>query len=149
MTISQTIISIDPGREKCGIAVVHKEKGVLKQAIIDTINLATTIEQLTSSYHIETIIMGDGTSSKDAKKTLEKIKDIDQSITLILVDEYRTTDEGRLRYWRENPPKGLKRLIPVTMQVPPCPVDDYVAVILAERYFLMNKQVLNENITKT
>jgi RNase H-fold protein (predicted Holliday junction resolvase) len=135
VTINQTIISIDPGREKCGMAVVHKEKGVLQQAIINTINLATTVEQLTNDYHTNTIIMGDGTSSKEAKKNLEKINNNGQPLTLILVDEYRTTDEGRLRYWRENPPKGLKRLIPVTMQVPPCPVDDYVAVILAERYF--------------
>lgn len=139
MTINQTIISIDPGREKCGIAVVHKEKGVLKQAVIDTINLITTVEQLTSNYNISTIIMGDGTSSKETRKNLEKINNNEQHLTLVLVDEYRTTDAGRLRYWRENPPKGLKRLIPVTMQVPPCPVDDYVAVILAERYFSSNK----------
>ncbi|AIF53747.1 Holliday junction resolvase RuvX [Pelosinus sp. UFO1] len=135
MTINQTIISIDPGREKCGIAVVHKEKGVLKQAVIDTINLVTTVEQLTNNYNTNTIIMGDGTSSKEAEKKLKELEKNEKSMTLILVDEYRTTDEGRLRYWRENPPKGLKRLIPVTMQVPPCPVDDYVAVILAERYF--------------
>jgi len=30
------------------------------------------------------------------------------------------------------------RLIPVTMRTPPVPVDDYVAVILAERFFRQN-----------
>ena len=31
-------------------------------------------------------------------------------------------------YWKANPPNGWRRLIPVTMQVPPVPVDDFVAV---------------------
>ena len=52
------------------------------------------------------------------------------------IDEMCLADvELLFDYWREHPPRGLMRLIPVTMQVPPVPVDDYVAVILAERYF--------------
>jgi RNase H-fold protein (predicted Holliday junction resolvase) len=134
--MDQTIISIDPGREKCGIAVVHRQKGILNKSIIETPNLSTIIEEWLTKYQTRSIIMGNGTSSKEAKKLLENIKIDGVSISVILVDEYRTTDEGRRRYWKENPPQGLRRLIPVTMQTPPQPVDDYVAVILAERYFL-------------
>ena len=138
MTTNQTIISIDPGREKCGIAVVDKQMGVLHKNIIETHNLSSAIEEYLTKYQTRTVIMGNGTSSKQAQSSLEKIIMNGQSISVILVDEYRTTDEGRRRYWLENPPQGLWRLIPVTMQTPPQPVDDYVAIILAERFLKKN-----------
>lgn len=134
MTINQTIISIDPGREKCGIAAVNKLNGVLYKGIIATQTLSSNIEELTTKYQTRIVIMGNGTSSKEAKKLLEAIEINGEGLKITLVDEYRTTDDGRRRYWRENPPQGLRRLIPITMQTPPLPVDDYVAVILAERY---------------
>ncbi len=140
MTIDQTIISIDPGREKCGIAAVHQEKGVLQKNIIPTQDLPSIIQEWLTKYDTEIVIMGNGTSSRDAKNLLEKILINGQAIAVTLVDEYRTTDDGRRRYWQENPPQGFWRLIPVTMQTPPQPVDDYVAVILAERYLeIVNK----------
>jgi RNase H-fold protein (predicted Holliday junction resolvase) len=132
--MNQTIISIDPGREKCGIAAVDYEKGVVDKNIIETQKLPFIIEEWLTKYQTSTVIMGNGTSSKEAKRLLEKIIIDGESIHVTLVDEYRTTDEGRKRYWRENPPQGLRRFIPVTMQTPPQPVDDYVAIILAERY---------------
>ena len=135
MTENQTIISIDPGREKCGIAVVHRQKGILNKSVIETSSLSTIIEEWINKYQTRNVIMGNGTSSKEAKKLLEHIDINGEPLSIILVDEYRTTDEGRRRYWRENPPRGLRRLLPVTMQTPPQPVDDYVAVILAERYW--------------
>ena len=52
----------------------------------------------------------------------------------MVVDEYRTTEMAKKEYWKVNPPRGLKKLIPLGMQVPPVPVDDFVAVILARRY---------------
>ncbi len=134
MTTNQTIISIDPGREKCGIAAVHQEKGVLHKSIVNTQDLPSIIEELLTKYQTKIVIMGNGTSSKEAKRSLEKIIINEQFLSVVLVDEYRTTDDGRRRYWQENPPKGLRRFIPVTMQTPPQPVDDYVAIILAERY---------------
>ena len=133
--MSQIIIAIDPGREKCGLAVVDQQSGVLSQQIIETKALPTVVEQLRATYHITKVVLGDGTSSQVAKERLEKSRQADQPFMIELIDERHSTDQARKRYWREHPPTGLKRLIPVTMQVPPRPVDDYVAVILAERYF--------------
>lgn len=142
--MNQTIISIDPGREKCGIAAVHREKGVLQKNIIPTQDLTTIIPEWLSTYHTKIVIMGNGTSSKDAKNLLEQIMINGQALKVTLVDEYRTTDDGRRRYWQENPPQGFWRLIPVSMQTPPNPVDDYVAVILAERYLEnVNRRLTN------
>lgn len=137
--MNQTIIAIDPGREKCGIAVVHFRKGVLTQQVINTPELNPVIQKLSTDYNTSIVVIGDRTSSKEAKHYLEQIKIAGRSLTITLIDEHHSTDQARRRYWQANPPKGFKRLIPVTMQVPPRPVDDYVAVILAERYFTKEK----------
>ena len=132
--MEKVIIAIDPGREKCGIAVVEKMSGVLYQEVVETKELITIVKELSEKYQTVTIIMGNGTSSDKAKKHIET-ELAEEKIELKLIDEYRTTDAAKIRYWQANPPRGLKKLIPTTMQVPPVPVDDYVAVILAERYF--------------
>ena len=51
-----------------------------------------------------------------------------------LVDEHHSSEEGRRRYFQANPPKGWRRLLPIGLQTPPKPYDDYVAILLAERY---------------
>lgn len=127
------IISIDPGREKCGVAVVAKEAGVLWKQVVDTAQLIDVVKRLAAEFYSDRIVLGNGTSSDQVCNKLE-MAFLEESMTLELVDEYRTTDDAKIRYWKENPPRGLKRLIPTSMQVPPVPVDDYVAVILAERY---------------
>lgn len=129
------VLAIDPGREKCGLAVVHKEQGVICKTIIATPELAEATASLAASYNLTTVIIGNSTTSRTAQAELAAISVNGKKITLISVNEYRSTDEARKRYWRDNPPKGLKRLIPTGLQVPPVPVDDYAAVILAERYF--------------
>lgn len=137
--MNQIIIAIDPGREKCGIAVVHQQEGVFIQQVINTAELKTVVQKLSIEYNTSKIVIGDRTSSREAKHNLESINIDDQMLTIALVDEHHSTDQARQRYWQANPPKGFKRLIPVTMQVPPRPIDDYVAVILAERYFKNNQ----------
>jgi len=137
--MNQIIIAIDPGREKCGIAVVHRNKGVVSQQVIQTAELTNVVQELITAHHISRIVLGDRTSSREAKQTLERINTADRPLTITLVDEHQSTDQARLRYWQVNPPQGYRRLIPVTMQVPPGPIDDYVAVILAERYFRQDK----------
>lgn len=133
--MDEMIIAVDPGREKCGIAVVHQQRGVLMQEVIGTSQLTVVVTELLAQYKGSMILIGDGTSSREAKVRLEQLSVDSQSTKIIFIDERHSTDQARERYWQEHPPKGLMRFIPVTMQVPPKPVDDYVAVILAERYF--------------
>ena len=49
------------------------------------------------------------------------------------------TVQGRKLYFQENPPKGWKKLIPLGMQVPPVPVDDYAAIVIGRKYLKDNK----------
>ena len=129
------IIAIDPGREKCGLAVVDRQLGVREKKIIATHDLETAVKQLTENYATYTIIIGDRTHSRALQKELQAVQVQGNTLTVIPVNEHRSSDEARTRYWQEHPPKGLKKLIPVTLQSPPVPIDDYVAVILAERYY--------------
>lgn len=94
------------------------------------------IKSLLEKYIIKTIVMGNGTSSKK-KYDLLKREFIDRDI--VLINEYRTTDEARKLYFQENPPKGWKKLIPLGMQVPPVPVDDYAAIVIGRKYLKDNK----------
>lgn len=138
--MADCVIAVDPGREKCGVAVVNKATGPLWQAVIATENLKEKVTQLALQYNLTTLVLGDRTSSGKARATLSGIRINDSVLDVVSVDEHRSTDMARQYYWRQHPPRGLKRLIPLTLQVPPVPVDDYVAVILAERYFAANCQ---------
>lgn len=129
------ILAIDPGRDKCGVAAVAESGQVLYRAVVPRENLSSVAEVLVSQHEISLIVVGNGTTSEAAVRTLQNINSFGHKHNIVSINEYRSTDEARKRYWRENPPRGLMRFIPTTMQVPPVPVDDYVAVILAERYF--------------
>lgn len=134
--MNDEILAIDPGREKTGIAIL-KNSDVLEHKIINSEELVQIIKSLLEKYIIKTIVMGNGTSSKK-KYDLLKREFIDRDI--VLINEYRTTDEARKLYFQENPPKGWKKLIPLGMQVPPVPVDDYAAIVIGRKYLKDNKQ---------
>lgn len=133
--MNDEILAIDPGREKTGIAIL-KNSDVLEHEIINSEELVQIIKSLLGKYIIKTIVMGNGTSSKK-KYDLLKREFIDRDI--VLINEYRTTDEARKLYFQENPPKGWKKLIPLGMQVPPVPVDDYAAIVIGRKYLKDNK----------
>lgn len=124
-----SIAAIDPGREKCGFAVLKDTGETLYQTVLETAHLAEAVEEASVKYGFTILLLGDGTTSGEAKKRLH-----DLSVDIVVVDEKYTTEDARRMYWEAHPPKGWRRLIPVTMQLPPVPVDDYVAVLLAKRY---------------
>lgn len=125
------ILAIDPGREKCGIAVLNDKKEILLRQVIATKDLAKAVQEISRNDSEYVLVMGNGTSSRSAGKLLQQVT----GQKIVFVDEYRTTDAARVRYWQENPPQGWRKLLPVSLQVPPVPVDDYAALLLAERYY--------------
>ena len=124
------VLGVDPGREKCGIAVVSKEE-VLTQRVVSRREFLDVVIRLLDEYDVESIVLGDGTGSGEF---LAEIRGALPDVNVETVDERSTSEEARGRYWIHHRPKGWRRLLPTTMQVPPEPYDDYVAVILAERY---------------
>ena len=126
--MSRPVLAIDPGREKCGVAVLASDGRVFVQRVVTTAELDAAVGALIRAYE-PNVIMGNGTTSADAKKRVEAL-----GVSVTLVDEYRTTDAAKCAYWEAHPPRGWRRLMPRGMLVPPVPVDDFVAVILAQRF---------------
>lgn len=127
------ILSIDPGKNKCGLAVVAEDGKVLEKKVIEQRNLSAAVQYIAAQYRIKIILVGQGTFGK---RTGKEILKLDLKANLIFVAEKYSTFEARRRYWKENPPTGWLRFIPTSFRTPPVPVDDYAAVILAERFQL-------------
>lgn len=125
------ILAIDPGRDKCGIAVVTFAGEVLAQEVISADALGARAGELARRHGVSVIVVGDRTGADAALEALESAL---PEIETAAVNEHRSTEEARRLYFREHPPHGWRRLIPVSLQSPPRPYDDYVAVILAQRY---------------
>lgn len=135
-SLTNTLVSIDPGRDKCGFAALSTNGEVLFKKVIATQDLEKEIAEHREKFNFDTIVIGNGTTSKIAKGRIESAF---SDLTIKVIDEYKTTEMARGEYFKENPPKGWRKFIPVTMQTPPVPVDDYVAVILAKKYLGSDK----------
>ncbi len=125
------ILAIDPGREKCGIAVVGLDGQVLHREIVPTKEIAAAALRLVEAYRAARLVVGDRTAAKDVCRALAvaRIRLVPQ-----MVDEHRSSEQARRRFFAENPPRGWRRLLPTTLLTPDRPYDDLVAALLAERY---------------
>lgn len=131
----QILISIDPGSAKTGLAVLSGDKKVLEKKIISTNDIENEIISCINRFKPDIIVIGNATWSKKIKLL---VKSVAGNIPLLMVNEKHSTERARLRYFQENPPRGIWKLLPVTMQVPKEPYDDYAAIILAEEYLDRN-----------
>src|SRR4028118_840863 len=127
------ILGFDPGRDKCGLAVMGKQRQLLHHQVVSSQEAIATLQQLCQQFAIETIVKGDQTTAKSWKQKI--LQSLEESVPIILVDERYSTLEARDRYWQMYPPKGFGRLIPKGLREPPRPIDDIVAILLIERYF--------------
>lgn len=124
-------LGFDPGRDKCGVAIVDSQRQVIEHQVIDSQKAIAVLAQLTKKYDPELMVIGDGTTSAAWLKQIEsQIPDLE----IITVNETNSTLEARDRYWLMYPPRGFQRLVPQSLRVPPRPVDDIVAILLIERY---------------
>ena len=132
MPEEEIIIAIDPGTKKCGYAVVNSNLSVLRREVTSIEGIIKTIEDSFNVYKIDEIILGNGTNYKNIEK---RLKNHFPELKIILVEEEFSTLEARKKYFEAHPPRGIFKLIPLSLRVPPCYYDDFVAVILAEKYF--------------
>jgi RNase H-fold protein (predicted Holliday junction resolvase) len=127
------ILAIDPGSKKCGLAIVGAQREVVVQTIVATPAVVAAVNEQVKHYPITVIVIGNRTRSKEIQKALQPVQ-----LPLVLVEEDNSTLEGRYRYLRDHT-TGLARLLPIGLRVPKQPYDDYVAVILAERYLKLHR----------
>ncbi|MGE5507714.1 MAG: hypothetical protein ACM3RP_04375 [Chitinophagales bacterium] len=132
--IGTYIAAVDPGKDKAGLALVGADGRVVEQLILAPAAVAARLKAWQAAYPVEAIVLGDRTRSADFRRRLADEGVTGPACPLVTVDEHFSTQEARRRYLEANPGRGLARWLPVSLRSPDRPVDDYVAVILAERY---------------
>ena len=114
----------------------HDEPEVLHQSVVETESLSCELAELCSRFVPDVLVVGDGTTSSAAAE----IARATEAAPVELVDEKHSSEVARRRFFQLNPPRGWRRLVPTSLQTPPVPYDDYVAVVLAERYLDLRDQ---------
>ena len=134
-TPTVTLLAVDPGRAKCGLAVVAGPEPiqVLGRTVTETERLTLEVAALRRRYpQITRLIIGDGTGSATLRRALAAaVPDLSPEV----VPEHGTSALARVRFMAENPARGWRRVLPPGLRAPERPYDDYVAVLLAETYF--------------
>jgi hypothetical protein len=103
---------------------------LLWRAIGKPESIETDLDRANGIEPYNLIIVGAGTRSRPL---VHRIREHLPSVGILVVDEQDTSLLARERYWEHHQRRGWRRLIPATLQLPPEPVDDFVAMILAER----------------
>lgn len=124
------VLGVDPGRQKVGLAVIDDQGEILWRAIVPVVELGTAIREALDKYSPPVMALGGSTASGGAKTILAGVG---AKVDIRVVDEKNSTLEARALYWEAHPPAGWRRLIPRSLQVPPEPVDDFAAAVVARR----------------
>jgi RNase H-fold protein (predicted Holliday junction resolvase) len=125
----KTVLGVDPGTRKVGYALVGGDGTTLVRGIEEIGAFADRIDRLAATHCIVAIALGGGTNVHSVRQVLAGI-----ALPVDLVDEHETTLEARTLYFADNPPRGWRRLIPAGLLLPPRPIDDYAAVLIARRW---------------
>lgn len=125
------ILAIDPGTRKVGYAVLAADGSVLAQGIAANDDLAARAADLATEHTPVAIALGRGTNVAPVRAALVAL-----GLPIGLVDERETTLKARALYFAEHPPRGWRRLIPRSLQLPPRPIDDYAAILIGRRYLV-------------
>jgi RNase H-fold protein (predicted Holliday junction resolvase) len=127
-----TVLAIDPGLHKCGVAVCVPG-AVLARAIVPPGEVPRVVVAWAGQHRIDVIVVGGGTGSREIMAALAGLRASGRLPPVAAEEERDSTLAARRRYFEEHPPTGWRRLIPRSFQVPPEPYDDYAAVVIAER----------------
>ena len=135
------VITIDPGKSKCGLVLAElSEKKVYEAIIVKSELLANYVRNLITVEVISQIIIGNGTTSRDIREKLHFFKK-----EIITFEEKNTTYRAKARYFELFPISGLKFLIPREVFILNKNLDAISALIILEDYckmkFSMNKDI--------
>ena len=135
------LISIDPGKYKCGMVLVDvKNKKVVEAIILKTEFVEDYVGNLNTVEDISKVIIGNGTFSRDIIQKLNFLKK-----EIITFEEKNTTYRAKSRYFELFPINGLKFLIPKEIFILNKNLDAISALIILEDYCKI-KFALNQNI---
>ena len=135
------LISIDPGKFKCGLVLAEiSKKKVYKAIIIKSELIEDYVKNLNTVEEISKIIIGNGTTSENIKGKLNFFKR-----EIITFEEKNTTYRAKKRYFELFPISGLKFFIPREVFILNKNLDAISALIILEDFCKM-KFTLDQNI---
>ena len=135
------IISIDPGKYKCGLVLAEiSEKKIQKAIILKSELIEDYVRNLNNFEDISKIIIGNGTTSRKIREKLNFFKK-----EIIIFEEKNTTYRAKARYFELLPISGFKFLIPREVFLLNKNLDAISALIILEDYCQI-KFTLNQNI---
>ena len=135
------LITIDPGKSKCGLVLAEiSEKKVYEAIILKSELLENYVRNLITAEDISKIIIGNGTTSREIREKLYFFKK-----EIIFFEEKNTTYRAKARYFQLFPISGLKFLLPREVFILNKNLDAISALIILEDY-CKTKFTLNKNI---
>ena len=135
------VITIDPGKSKCGLVLAEiSEKKVYQAVIVKSELIEIYVRNLINAENISQIIIGNGTTSGQIREKLYFFKK-----EIITFEEKNTTYRAKARYFELFPISGLKFLIPREVFILNKNLDAISALIILEDYCKM-KFSFNQNI---
>lgn len=130
----EVILSIDPGKEKVGMAVLSSRGEVRFRKILSEEKLEKEIHILKEKYGPLQVVVGNSTGSEKVLRILEKM-----NLPFTLVDERNSSEEARKLYFQAHPPRGWRKIVPLSFLYPDRAFDDWQAVVIGRRYILKKK----------
>lgn len=131
----RVILGVDPGSRKCGMAVVRRDTegrtSVLWRAIVPPDQVVEKSQEQAKAHPFSMCVVGSGTRSNPVVTALAEAW---PGVGIVIVNEEDSTILGRQLYWETHGRHGWRRLLPASLQVPPEDIDDFAAVVIAQRF---------------
>jgi RNase H-fold protein (predicted Holliday junction resolvase) len=125
-----TILGLDPGTRKCGYAVVTAvDAPPLTLGIVPIEGLTERLREVIAATPVALAAIGRGTNAAVVAAVVAEL-----GVPVELVDERETSLLARARFFQDHPPRGWRRIVPRGMLLPDRPIDDYAALLIAERF---------------
>ena len=125
-----TVLGLDPGTRKCGYAVVTRiDAPPLALGIVPIELLAERLREVVAATPVALAAVGRGTNAAAVADVVRAM-----GVAVELVDERETSLLARARFFADHPPRGWRRIVPRGMLLPDRPIDDYAALLIAERF---------------
>ena len=124
------LISIDPGKCKCGLVLAElSEKKVHEAIILKSELLEDYVRNLNTIENISKIVVGNGTTNRNIREKLDFFKK-----EIVSFEEKNTTFRAKERYFELFPIRGFKNLVPKEFFILNKNLDAVSALIILEDY---------------
>ena len=135
------VLSIDPGKSKCGLVLAElSEKKIYEAIILKSELIGDYVRELNTFEDISKIVIGNGTTSREIIKKLDFFEK-----EIKTFEEKNTTFRAKERYFELFPISGLRFLIPREVFIINKNLDAISALIILEDYCKI-KFTLNHNL---